>query len=259
MSETGWVYVITNEGMPGLVKVGFSTRDPSIRAGELHHTNNPFPFNVAYKVMLENPYLVEQDAHGELSDVRVEKSYSQGVGVEWFRCNVEQAIYAIKKVSYGKNVFHEEFVEHDAKERFQQEQKEREQTEARNKKIQDYEKEVNRVLLRMKTKEETINKKYDNMARNKGNGDNGAFVVIIDVLCLCLGLSMIEINIILGLSVICGLVFINHKLFDGLSENNSHKKFPEIEEKREKELSMIINQRESLLLRAKNLFEIRAE
>jgi len=34
----GWVYVITNKAMPSLVKVGFLTKDPGLRAKELGNT-----------------------------------------------------------------------------------------------------------------------------------------------------------------------------------------------------------------------------
>jgi len=34
----GWVYVISNKAMSGLVKVGYSTKDPELRAAELSHT-----------------------------------------------------------------------------------------------------------------------------------------------------------------------------------------------------------------------------
>jgi len=35
MAIRGWVYVMTNKSMPGLVKIGYSTKDPSARADEL--------------------------------------------------------------------------------------------------------------------------------------------------------------------------------------------------------------------------------
>ena len=40
----GWVYVISNQAMPDLVKVGFSTKDPTLRASELNHTGSPHPY-----------------------------------------------------------------------------------------------------------------------------------------------------------------------------------------------------------------------
>jgi hypothetical protein len=37
----GWIYVISNNSMPGLVKVGYSMKDPEERAKELDHTGTP--------------------------------------------------------------------------------------------------------------------------------------------------------------------------------------------------------------------------
>lgn len=55
----GWVYVLANEAMPGLVKIGFSTKDPIIRAQHLYKDPKigalagvPMPFFVAYKALV---------------------------------------------------------------------------------------------------------------------------------------------------------------------------------------------------------------
>lgn len=83
----GWVYVISNQAMNGLVKVGYSTKDPELRAEELNHTGSPHPYVVEYEVLLENPYQIEQKVHKLLKDVHE--------GKEWFRCSIEEAIAAI--------------------------------------------------------------------------------------------------------------------------------------------------------------------
>lgn len=87
----GWVYVIANESMPGLVKVGFSTKDPSMRADELNHTGSPLPYKVLYDVLVHEPYQKEQISH------RILTKHKEGK--EWFRCGVEIAIAAIKQAS----------------------------------------------------------------------------------------------------------------------------------------------------------------
>ncbi len=94
----GWVYVITNKAMPDLVKVGFSTKDPDLRAKELGSTGTPHPYKVQYEVLVENPYLVEQKTHKVL---RKNKE-----GKEWFRCEVGDAITAIKTV-VNTNIIYE--------------------------------------------------------------------------------------------------------------------------------------------------------
>ncbi len=86
----GWVYVMTNMAMPGLVKVGFSTKDPHLRAQELNGTNHPHPFVVAYDALLDEPRLVEQLVHRELKQHHEAK--------EFFKVSVDVAIQAIDRV-----------------------------------------------------------------------------------------------------------------------------------------------------------------
>jgi hypothetical protein len=90
----GWVYVITNKAMPGLIKVGYSMKDPELRAAELNHAGSPHPYVVDYEVLVEEPRDVEQTVHGRLRDRRE--------GKEWFRLSAEEAIAVIKSVVGSK-------------------------------------------------------------------------------------------------------------------------------------------------------------
>lgn len=92
----GWVYVISNKAMPGLVKVGHSTKDPEIRAEELNHTGSPHPYLVEYWMLIEDPYQIEQQIHNLLSSKREAK--------EWFRCTAEEAVVAIKQVAGSRAI-----------------------------------------------------------------------------------------------------------------------------------------------------------
>jgi hypothetical protein len=98
MVVRGWVYVMTNLAMPGLVKVGFSTKDPQLRAKELDGTGLPHPFIVAYDALLEEPRQVEIGVHRELGRHREAK--------EFFRVSVDVAVHAVKRVlaQQGKSV-----------------------------------------------------------------------------------------------------------------------------------------------------------
>lgn len=93
----GYVYVMTNEAMPGLVKVGFTDRDPEIRAKELESTGVPYPFDVEYQILVDNPYQIEQRAHHDLNEFKERK--------EWFCCTVSEAIASIKKSVTGDIYF----------------------------------------------------------------------------------------------------------------------------------------------------------
>lgn len=87
----GWVYVISNKAMPELIKVGFSMKDPELRAAELNHTGSPHPYVVDYEVLVNEPRNVEQAVHGHLRNHRE--------GKEWFRCSAEEAIAGIKYIA----------------------------------------------------------------------------------------------------------------------------------------------------------------
>jgi len=88
MKIRGWVYVLSNSAMPGLVKVGFSTKDPVLRVGELDGTGLPHPFIIEYDALVFEPRDVEQAVHQRLSQHHEAK--------EFFRIAVGVAVSAIR-------------------------------------------------------------------------------------------------------------------------------------------------------------------
>ena len=74
----GWVYVLSNKGKPGLVKVGYSSKDPDARAAELNSTADPHPHIVDYEVLVDDPYRHEQQASGKSSSGSARKSCAAG-------------------------------------------------------------------------------------------------------------------------------------------------------------------------------------
>lgn len=98
----GWVYIIKNKAMPDLLKIGFSTKDPFIRAKDFDGAALPYPYIVVYDVMVYSPYDVEQAVHKELTHLRENK--------EWFRCSVLTAVTAIRKLTDGKRIVETEHV-----------------------------------------------------------------------------------------------------------------------------------------------------
>ena len=84
--------------MPGLLKIGYTKKDPKIRAYGLYNSGNPHPYIVDYEILIDNPYIIEQKIHRELSSKRE--------GKEWFRCSIEDAIAAFKTVA-GNQIIHE--------------------------------------------------------------------------------------------------------------------------------------------------------
>lgn len=89
----GWVYVITTKSMPSLLKVGFSRKDPEIRALELNNTGNPYPYAVEYDVLVNDPASIEKKAHVLLNAYHENK--------EWFKCSIDVAIEAILESAKG--------------------------------------------------------------------------------------------------------------------------------------------------------------
>lgn len=92
----GYVYVISNKAMLGLVKVGFSTKDPRGRANELG-TASPYPYIIEYEVLVDDPKKIEQEAHYILSHLNE--------GKEWFKCDALTALMAIRKASKGQKIY----------------------------------------------------------------------------------------------------------------------------------------------------------
>ena len=91
--SNGWVYVLTNEAMPGLVKVGCTTRTPEIRAKELFEETAgvPAPFVVIYAAYTPEHKESEELVHLTLK--REKRHYNK----EFFKCDPSVAIECIKE------------------------------------------------------------------------------------------------------------------------------------------------------------------
>lgn len=94
MEIRGWVYIIKNKSLSGLIKIGYSTKDPILRAIELGNTGVPHKYDLVYDALVINPHKIEKLVHESL------KMHKEGK--EWFRCSPYNAIECIKRVS-GKN------------------------------------------------------------------------------------------------------------------------------------------------------------
>ena len=87
----GWVYILTNEAMPGMVKIGLTTRTPKERAAELSASSGvPLPFKVAWARAVPDCAYVEKAVHRMLDDKRVSASR------ESFRVDVTTARQVIE-------------------------------------------------------------------------------------------------------------------------------------------------------------------
>ena len=82
----GIVYVLTNPAMPGIVKIGKTSRGMSARLNELYSTGVPLPFECAYASRVEDESKVERAFHQAFGPYRVNPRR------EFFDIEPEQAI-----------------------------------------------------------------------------------------------------------------------------------------------------------------------
>jgi hypothetical protein len=87
----GFVYILSNAGMPGLLKIGFSTKVPTERAAELNTTGVPSPFDVEYYCLIEEPARLEAAVHKALSANRHTGDR------EFFRLSLATAIQTVEQ------------------------------------------------------------------------------------------------------------------------------------------------------------------
>jgi hypothetical protein len=88
----GYVYVLSNDQMPGLVKVGFTSRDVAQRVAELNSgTAVPSPFVIEAVFACGDPERDEQEVHRQLAATRLQ-------GREFFRCDLRDALRAVAQI-----------------------------------------------------------------------------------------------------------------------------------------------------------------
>lgn len=82
----GYVYVLTNPAMPGLVKIGRTRRDPVTRLAEINSaTGVPVPFELVGAVKSKDAVALEREIHSRLAPSRVNRKR------EFFRCSPRKA------------------------------------------------------------------------------------------------------------------------------------------------------------------------
>ncbi len=86
------VYILTNEAMPGYVKIGFTTTTVEERLKQLDRTSVPLPFECYYAAEVADARKEEQWLHSIFADRRVRDNR------EFFRLNPELVTLALKKV-----------------------------------------------------------------------------------------------------------------------------------------------------------------
>ena len=95
---TGIVYLLTNEAMPGLVKIGKTDADdPQVRMDQLYNTSVPVPFECVLAKRVDDQDAVEKALHKAFGPDRFNPKR------EFFKIDTEQAV-AVLSVVAGEDV-----------------------------------------------------------------------------------------------------------------------------------------------------------
>lgn len=98
LHSPGSCYILINDSLPGLVKIGASTDEPYVRAKQLSaSTSAPTPFHVAYHRAVDDVNDIESRMHEALDQYRVNE------GREFFSCSLYRAI-TVLDLMVGGNV-----------------------------------------------------------------------------------------------------------------------------------------------------------
>ena len=89
--EIGYVYILTNEYLPGLLKIGMTTRTPEDRAVEISKTGVPGKWYVHYYLFVPNCTKIEKSVHQALHTFRVD------INREFFKVEMDYAINVINE------------------------------------------------------------------------------------------------------------------------------------------------------------------
>ncbi len=95
--SSGYVYILINQSMPGLIKIGRTLRDSRERARELHTTGVPTPFELAFEVFSIEHEALEDEVHKQLQPFRITTNR------EFFRFPISDAIALLIKLSSSLN------------------------------------------------------------------------------------------------------------------------------------------------------------
>lgn len=99
----GYVYILTNKAMPGLIKIGQTARTVQERADELYTTGVPIAFDIAHEFPCENHEKLERQMHTELEKHRFNENR------EFFEYSADDAFELLQKLvdsSWRKHTSH---------------------------------------------------------------------------------------------------------------------------------------------------------
>ncbi len=86
----GFVYVLTNDYMPGVVKIGYTAQSIKERLKELDKTGTPWPFRCHFAIETERYKEIEKLVHEAFAGYRVRENR------EFFKISPEKAVAALR-------------------------------------------------------------------------------------------------------------------------------------------------------------------
>lgn len=93
--STGYIYILSNPAMPGLLKIGRTDRRPETRATELSTTGVPSKFVVEFSILVTDSVAAERYVHQTLESRGCRHSENR----EFFRITIEEASEVARSAS----------------------------------------------------------------------------------------------------------------------------------------------------------------
>ena len=98
------VYILTNEAMPGYIKIGRTDTSVEQRMRELDRTSTPLPFQCYYAARVEDDVRLERTLHTAFGDHRV-RSSREFFRLDPYRAKVVIELLALEDVTPGGDLF----------------------------------------------------------------------------------------------------------------------------------------------------------
>ena len=89
----GWVYILANKALPGILKIGYTDRAPSDRVREINGATGVIvPWHLVSAFQCKSPSIIERLVHNNLDDLRINKNK------EGFAVSLNQAEEVITRI-----------------------------------------------------------------------------------------------------------------------------------------------------------------
>ena len=101
------VYILTNEAMPGYIKIGRTSTSVAQRMRELDKTSTPLPFQCYYAARVADDQKLERTLHAAFGDHRV-RSSREFFRLDPYKARVIIELLALEDVTPGQDTFEDE-------------------------------------------------------------------------------------------------------------------------------------------------------